>query len=166
MSTTSSTTERSPSRSARVLNVASLTCRVANSSLFGLRTEVTNLHQAIGLLGVRSLKMLVLGFSLPETLMHGVEAEALGRYWRRTLTKAVAARQLSSKVWTLAGDDAFIAGLLDHLGMLVLIQELGQPYGKFLAEGPTPRENLQIRDVETRQVVQALANGTKLSMNR
>jgi WD40 repeat protein len=39
------------------------------------------------------------------------------------------------------------------------------PDGKFLAEGPTPRENIQIRDVETRKVVQALSPGTKLSMN-
>jgi WD40 repeat protein len=40
-----------------------------------------------------------------------------------------------------------------------------KPDGKFLAEGPTPRENIQIRDVETRKVVQTLANGTKRSMN-
>jgi RNA polymerase sigma factor (sigma-70 family) len=39
------------------------------------------------------------------------------------------------------------------------------PDGKFLAEGPTPRENLQIRDVESRKVVQTWTNGTKQSMN-
>ncbi len=39
------------------------------------------------------------------------------------------------------------------------------PDGKFLAEGPTSRENIQIRNVETRKVVQTLASGTKLSMN-
>ena len=39
------------------------------------------------------------------------------------------------------------------------------PDGKFLAEGPTPRENIQIRDLETRKVVQTLANGMKRSMN-
>jgi RNA polymerase sigma factor (sigma-70 family) len=39
------------------------------------------------------------------------------------------------------------------------------PDGKFLAEGPTPGENIQIRDVETRKVVQTLVNGTKRSMN-
>jgi RNA polymerase sigma factor (sigma-70 family) len=39
------------------------------------------------------------------------------------------------------------------------------PDGKYLAEGPTPRENIQIRDLETRKVVQTLANSTKLSMN-
>jgi WD40 repeat protein len=39
------------------------------------------------------------------------------------------------------------------------------PDGKFLAEGPTPHENIQIRDMETQKVVHALSNGTELSMN-
>jgi WD40 repeat protein len=39
------------------------------------------------------------------------------------------------------------------------------PDGKFLAEGPTPRENIQVRDVETQKVVRALSNGTRRSMN-
>jgi RNA polymerase sigma factor (sigma-70 family) len=39
------------------------------------------------------------------------------------------------------------------------------PDGKFLAEGPTPGENITIRDVATRKVVRTLANGTKRSMN-
>jgi WD40 repeat protein len=38
------------------------------------------------------------------------------------------------------------------------------PDGKFLAEGPTPGESIQIRDVETRKVVQTLANGRKQEM--
>jgi WD40 repeat protein len=39
------------------------------------------------------------------------------------------------------------------------------PDAKFLAEGPTPRESLQVRNVATGKVVQSLANGTKRSMN-
>jgi RNA polymerase sigma factor (sigma-70 family) len=39
------------------------------------------------------------------------------------------------------------------------------PDGKYLAEGPSPRENIQVRDVETRKVVQALANGRKQMMD-
>jgi len=39
------------------------------------------------------------------------------------------------------------------------------PDCKFLAEGPAPGDNIQIRDVETRRVVQRLANDTKLSIN-
>jgi WD40 repeat protein len=39
------------------------------------------------------------------------------------------------------------------------------PDGRFLAEGPTPGENIQIRDMETRKVVQTLTTGTKRPMN-
>jgi RNA polymerase sigma factor (sigma-70 family) len=39
------------------------------------------------------------------------------------------------------------------------------PDGRFLAEGPTPRNNVQVRDLETRKVVQELANGQKQSMS-
>jgi HD-like signal output (HDOD) protein/GGDEF domain-containing protein len=106
--------------------------RVVNSSLFGLSREVSDLQQALALLGIKPLKLLVLGFSLPSGLFGGVPVEALERYWRRTLTKAVAARELSESVWRQAGDDAFIAGLLQDLGVLVLLQELGQPYAQFL----------------------------------
>src|SRR5688500_2662687 len=62
--------ELDPALTAKIL-------RVANSSLFGLRTEVTNLNQAIGLLGIRSLKMLVLGFSLPSELTRDVDPVVL-----------------------------------------------------------------------------------------
>jgi len=50
------------------------------------------------------------------------------------LTKAVAARELSERFWRLPGDEPFIAGLLQDLGMLALIQSLGAPYVQ-LVEG-------------------------------
>jgi len=106
--------------------------RVVNSSLFGLSREVSDLNQALALLGTKPLKLLVLGFSLPQRLFDGVAAEILGWYWRHTLTKAVAAREISETFWRQSGDEAFIAALLQDLGMLLLIQELGEPYVLFL----------------------------------
>jgi HD-like signal output (HDOD) protein len=106
--------------------------RVVNSSLFGLTREVSDLNQALALLGTKPLKLLVLGFSLPAGLFAGLSGEMLGRYWRRTLTKAVAARELSETVWKVSGDEPFIAGLLQDVGMLLLIQELGAAYVNFL----------------------------------
>ena len=102
--------------------------RVVNSSLFGLSREVSDLNQALTLLGTKPLKLLVLGFSLPSGLYAGIEARTLGRYWRRTLTKAVAGRELAERLWHVPGDDAFIAGLLQDVGILLLLQQLGQPY--------------------------------------
>src|SRR5262249_21364595 len=39
------------------------------------------------------------------------------------------------------------------------------PDGRVLAEGPTPREDIQIRDMEPRKVVQTLTTDTKRPMN-
>jgi len=117
--------EKDPALTAKLL-------RVVNSSLFGLAREVCDLGQALALLGTKPLKLLVLGFSLPPGLFQGIEAEVLGWYWRHTLTKAVAARTLCEQAGKEGGDEAFIAALLQDVGVLVLIQELGEPYVRFL----------------------------------
>jgi HD-like signal output (HDOD) protein/GGDEF domain-containing protein len=106
--------------------------RVVNSSLFGLNRPVGDLAQAIGLLGIKPLKLLVLGFNLPDALFAEVAASELQWYWTNTLTRAVAARMLAEQLYHQPGDEAFIAGLLQDIGILVLLRELGEPYAKFL----------------------------------
>ena len=106
--------------------------RVVNSSLYGLHRPVADLNQAIGLLGIKPLKLLVLGFNLPDSLFAEVAARELEWYWTNTLTRAVAARILGEQLWHQLGDEAFIAGLLQDIGILVLLRELGEPYARFL----------------------------------
>ncbi|MEX0611237.1 MAG: HDOD domain-containing protein [Pirellulales bacterium] len=106
--------------------------RVVNSSLFGLNRPVADLSQAIGLLGIKPLKMLALGFSLPDALFAEVAARELQWYWTSTLTRAVEARLLAEQLWHQPGDEAFTAGLLQDIGILVLLRELGEPYARFL----------------------------------
>ncbi len=60
--------ERDPALTAKVL-------RVVNSSLFGLPHPISDLNQAITLLGLKPLKLLVLGFSVPPALTTGIEAD-------------------------------------------------------------------------------------------
>lgn len=117
--------ENDPALTARLL-------RVVNSSLFGLSSQVSDLNQALALLGTKPLKLLVLGFSLPDRLLSGIARDRLACYWRDSLTRAVAGRVLSETIWRMPGDEAFIAGLLADIGLLVLIQDLGSPYADFL----------------------------------
>jgi HD-like signal output (HDOD) protein/GGDEF domain-containing protein len=112
-----------------------LTCkvlRVVNSSLYGLNRPVGDLSQAISLIGIKPLKLLVLGFNLPDALFAEVAARELQWYWTNTLTRAVAARLIAEQMWRQSGDEAFIAGLLQDIGILVLLRELGEPYARFL----------------------------------
>jgi HD-like signal output (HDOD) protein/GGDEF domain-containing protein len=118
--------------------------KVVNSSLFGLSKSCGNLDQAITLLGIQRLKMLVLGFSLPMHNNSSIQPAVLERYWRHALIKSVAARELAESLWKLPGDEAFVAGLLQDLGLLVLVQDLGDSYVKFLhgvwSAGNDPRD--------------------------
>lgn len=107
--------------------------RVVNSSFFGLRREVADLHQALAVLGNKPLRLLVLGFSLPDELFAEMAGDQLQWYWRTTLTRAVAARHLATELWREAGDEAFIAGLMQDIGILALLRELGQPYARLVA---------------------------------
>jgi HD-like signal output (HDOD) protein len=107
--------------------------RVVNSSFFGLRREVADLNQALGLLGIKPLKLLVLGFSLPDEMFAEMAADQLKWYWTTTLTRAVAARLLSNELWRDTGDEAFIAAMLQDIGVLALLRELGTPYVKLLS---------------------------------
>ncbi|MEX2188857.1 MAG: HDOD domain-containing protein [Pirellulales bacterium] len=127
--------ENDPALTMRVL-------RVVNSSLFGLPREVVDLNQALALLGIKPLKLLVLGFSLPDGMFAGVEATVLSRYWRRALTRSIAARELCDALWRRDGDEAFIAGLLLDVGVLVLVRDLGEPYVRFLDRAYAERRSL------------------------
>jgi HD-like signal output (HDOD) protein len=127
--------ENDPAISSRIL-------RVVNSSLFGLSREVSDLNHALAMLGIKPLKLLVLGFSLPSGLFLDVESRTLSWYWKHTLTKAVACRELSGRLWRIPGDEAFLAGLFHDLGVLLLFQHLGQPYARFLDRAITHRLDL------------------------
>jgi len=108
--------------------------KVVNSSLFGLGSEVHGLGQALALLGTKPLKLLVLGFSLPDRLFTGIGHDRLAAFWRDALTKAVAAREICQRWWRIPGDEAFIAGLLQDIGILVLLQDLREPYLELLEQ--------------------------------
>ncbi|NMC20526.1 MAG: HDOD domain-containing protein [Thermogutta sp.] len=134
--------EKDPALTAKIL-------RVVNSSLYSPSRPVGDLGQALALLGSKPLKLLVLGFSLPPDMFQGLEAKILAMYWRHTLTKAVAARELMENLFRRPGDEAFIAGLLQDLGMLVLIQTLGPPYQRLLEKIRECGEDVYYRERES-----------------
>ena len=95
--------------------------RAINSPLFGLPQPVSNLAGAVTLLGIKPLKLLVLGFCLPPQASGKVEAEFLSGYRRRALTKAIASRvELALLSSPTLDEDAFLGGLLADVGMLAL----------------------------------------------
>ena len=108
--------------------------RVVNSALFGLSREVSDLNHALTMLGIKPLKLLVLGFTLSDAIFSKLTGDVMQRYWRHSVIKAIAARELSETLWHLPGDEPFLVALLQDLGLLVLLQTMGKPYAEFVEQ--------------------------------
>ena len=110
--------------------------QLVNSAFFGLRTTVSNPEQAVALLGSDTIRGLVLsmqafskfdgaalpGFSLETLWQHGLKASGYA--------KAIAKQE---HVIQAMIDDAFTAGLLHDIGLLLLASNMPEDYTRVLA---------------------------------
>jgi diguanylate cyclase (GGDEF)-like protein len=115
--------------------------RTVNSSFYGRSQHVGTISHALVILGLQSVKTLVLGFSLVSNLS---KTKSKGfnhlQYWRRSIYAATAARTISSKMGLVQQEEAFLGALLQDIGMLVLDQVLGAQYGELCASANTHQE--------------------------
>jgi diguanylate cyclase (GGDEF)-like protein len=117
-----SAVQRDPALAMRML-------KLANSPLFGLGNAVATVDHAAMVLGLKTVKLMSLSFSLAQTLpREGTSGFDYARYWRRSLLGAVAARALARREEALWEDEAFLAGLIAHVGQLVLAECLPAMY--------------------------------------
>lgn len=126
--------EGDPALSARVL-------RIVNSAAFGLRHRVTNLHQAISYLGFSQVRNLALTASVAEIFRTD---GAIGTYrrsalWRHLVAVAVCARMVAVRVGRPDFEDAFVAGLLHDVGLILEDQHAHRQFERVIhsLEGAT-----------------------------
>ncbi|MGD0835741.1 MAG: GGDEF domain-containing protein [Polyangia bacterium] len=122
-----------PALSAKIL-------RVVNSPLYGLRSEVRTISHAVCLLGLSAVRPLALSFSLVKGLQEK-NRKALTWFWKRSLLSAVAARELALATGFGLVEEAFMAALLQDIGILALRQLPGVEY-EALAQAGTRHDAL------------------------
>lgn len=110
-----------PAMSSRVLHFV-------NSPRFGLSTSVTSLHQAVTLLGQRSIRLIAMTFCITNTFASGKARVLYNDFWRRALTTAAAAHKLCRYADDVDPHDAYTTGLLCNVGSLVFAQAEGEWY--------------------------------------
>jgi diguanylate cyclase (GGDEF)-like protein len=95
--------------------------RVANSPLYAKRRKSENLRQALVALGLNAATTLSLSFSLVAAYKGGKGGGInLGRYWRRALLGASAARTFGALQNVQALEDLFLAALLQDIAVLAI----------------------------------------------
>lgn len=139
--------------------------KVVNSSLFGFSREIASLKHAMVILGLRTVKVMVLSFSLVDSLARNQsEAFDYESYWRRSLTTAVAARLLARTVAPSQAEEAFVSGLLTDLGMLAACRCASDDYRPVLAavstgERPLERVEQELLGMTHAEMGEALLRG-------
>lgn len=116
-----------PALAARVL-------RLANSPGTGVCREVVSIREAVLLMGVRSIKLAALGFSLavPDE-NKGLGGFDLSEYWTNSHAAAVVARAAAKQTGLADGEEAYTTSLLAKVGRLALAQTVPIEYGAAMA---------------------------------
>ncbi len=115
--------------------LASRVLRASNSALYGGRRRSDNLRQAMVVIGLNATMSLALSFSLGELLNSEANSyRGINRYWRRAFISAAAARLISELQGLPEHEEAFLAALLQDIGVLALDAAVPDDYRPLLTQ--------------------------------
>ncbi|HEX4125394.1 MAG TPA: HDOD domain-containing protein, partial [Tepidisphaeraceae bacterium] len=98
--------------------------KVVNSSYYGLPGQVASVERAIVLLGSNAVKNLAIAASLGQ-LFRGArlcQKFSVKDLWTHCVAVSVTARELAKQMKLPLAEEAFLAGMIHDVGLLVLLQ--------------------------------------------
>jgi HD-like signal output (HDOD) protein len=123
---------RDPALAARVL-------KIANSAMFARQREITTLTQAIMVIGLKSLKGIVVAAAVRQISKSFGKLDKLA--WEKSMSCAIASNMVAKSLKKRYVDEVFLIGLLHNLGQVVLIagnttrKEYQQVYDQVCKDG-------------------------------
>ncbi len=98
--------------------------KVVNSSFYGLPGQIGSINRAIVMLGLNAVKNIAIAASLAKLFRGGdVTAQFSARdLWKHSNASAAAAKILSDTMKYGLGDEAYLAGLMHDIGLMVEMQ--------------------------------------------
>jgi two-component system cell cycle response regulator len=124
--------------------------RTVNSSYYGLSQSVSTISHALVILGLNSVKTLALGFSLVGGMKGSSDREELMGFWQRSLYSAVASRTIAKHIGLAQHEEAFLGGLLQDVGVMAMLETLGDEYQTLVQEAAG--DHARLRDLEQAQL--------------
>lgn len=98
--------------------------KVVNSAFYGLPGQIASVERAIVLLGLNAVKNIAVAASLGQ-LFRGVqlcEGYTASDLWTHCIGVAVVSRELAKQMKLPIADEAFLAGMIHDIGILVALQ--------------------------------------------
>ena len=107
--------------------------KLVNSAFFRLPHKVATATQAVSLLGVETIKSLVLSYQLfTSSYLNLLEPFSMARLWSHSLNTGALAKAIAQcENWDQDRvDEAFLAGMMHDVGKLTLMTVAGEHYGR------------------------------------
>lgn len=98
--------------------------KVVNSAFYGLPGQIGSINRAIVLLGLNAVKNIAIAASLTKLFRGGALTPnfAAKNLWDHSIGVAAASKMLADAMKLGLGDEAFLAGLIHDIGIIVEIQ--------------------------------------------
>ncbi|SMC24253.1 HD-like signal output (HDOD) domain, no enzymatic activity [Desulfacinum hydrothermale DSM 13146] len=119
--------------------------QLVNSAFFGLTRHVSSPEQAVTLLGLNTIKALVLSSQIFSQFQEeNFPPQFLDQLWTHSLNAALCAKTIAqeSGAETHIVEDAFMAGMLHDVGKLILMHALPEKAAQALDRSETTEEPL------------------------
>ncbi len=119
--------------------------KVANSALYARQNEIINLQMAIGLLGFKNIKSLVMLITAAQFSRDLKSGDYLNRFWRHSIATAFIAKHLMHRKKERQTEElAFVAGLLHDIGQVALFQSEPAAYEVLLSSAEEGSDSIEI----------------------
>lgn len=109
--------------------LAAKTLRLANSSFYGRGGRVGSVAEAIGVLGLRTVRGVVTAAGLAGSFGRSADFDH-DAFWRHALGSALCAQALASELGRDDAEKAFTVGLLHDIGRLALASGFAPAYAE------------------------------------
>ena len=113
--------ERDPALAAHII-------RIVNSSFYGVRQEVADLRSAIALLGTKQIRNVAITVFVSRQFSPSNNKDTLDRnqLWSHSMAVGAVARLLAKTLHVADPEEAYLAGLLHDMGLLIIDQHLAR----------------------------------------
>ncbi len=127
---------------ARLINndpvMAGLIIKSANLLIHRESRPIASIGEAVTVLGIKSVRQLVLGLSLLTDFRSGnCPGFDFQKFWTHSICCGIAAQELVTRLNIGVRDEAFLLGLLAQIGRLTLATAFAQEYSEILKQAAT-----------------------------
>lgn len=106
--------------------------RLVNSPFYGFNRRITSINYAIVILGFNAIRNLALSafmFDLYRSRAEGFDSRS---FWRFSISCAAVAQAIAAKLGFVKPEDAFMAGLLHDIGIVIMSQHFRDDFARII----------------------------------